>query len=603
MRGREATRAWTEPRPILLAALLAVLLVGTAGTVAAQSDRREAPAAKRAQPWSPELQDTRLGTAGISRQSEPPIVEQEPNNSPATATGVTLGREFVGAIDPAGDVDFFWIQLEGGTTVEIEVFAHRNGSELDSTLQILAPDGATQLAFNDDAVGWDSRLRFTPAANGRYYIVVRDFGGRGGPNFTYLVQTRVLVPAPGDPTSSMATGLGWAWSVVAGPGALYVLSDQRVLNRVNLSGQVSIVASDLRSPSALAMDGMGALLVAENTGVSTEVTRILPDGTRSTFARGLQSVMALTIGPDGDVWIADTAARLIHRFDPFGTVRGTFGLGSSTLFGLVTMAFSPSGDLHIGDYNQTVYRLRNGALEPVLTLPGIGGIAFDQAGNLYAGTFGDGIVLFGPDYRVLHRPFARQDLEMTGSLVFARATTGEMTSRLFAVNAGRGEIRELNSSGVPSPGLRIGIDLLVLTRESVRPAVVGAIYADTLQVQGSPGPLSWSLHSGSLPPGLTLNSSTGVIAGIPESTGTFTFTVRATAGTRIGSGTYTLQVTRPTVDATAAANHLLGQGAPLSEDLLRFLDLQGNRNGRFDIGDLQALLRNQPAGAASASPD
>jgi hypothetical protein len=42
------------------------------------------------------------------------------------------------------------------------------------------------------------------------------------------------------------------------------------------------------------------------------------------------------------------------------------------------------------------------------------------------------------------------------------------------------------------------------------------------------GLLSWSLVGGSLPAGLTLNSSTGAITGIPTQTGTFNLTFQVT---------------------------------------------------------------------------
>ncbi len=40
-----------------------------------------------------------------------------------------------------------------------------------------------------------------------------------------------------------------------------------------------------------------------------------------------------------------------------------------------------------------------------------------------------------------------------------------------------------------------------------------------------PGPFSWQVTSGSLPPGLTLNEQTGALTGTPTSTGSFAFTI------------------------------------------------------------------------------
>lgn len=59
---------------------------------------------------------------------------------------------------------------------------------------------------------------------------------------------------------------------------------------------------------------------------------------------------------------------------------------------------------------------------------------------------------------------------------------------------------------------------------------VGTPYVVTLQASGGTGVLSWSLASGSLPSGLTLNADTGTISGTPKAqgAGTADFTVQVT---------------------------------------------------------------------------
>jgi Putative Ig domain len=53
---------------------------------------------------------------------------------------------------------------------------------------------------------------------------------------------------------------------------------------------------------------------------------------------------------------------------------------------------------------------------------------------------------------------------------------------------------------------------------------------------------TWSLISGSLPVGVTLNSSTGLISGIPTVAGDFTFKIQLVSGTSSDVQTYTLTV-------------------------------------------------------------
>ena len=56
----------------------------------------------------------------------------------------------------------------------------------------------------------------------------------------------------------------------------------------------------------------------------------------------------------------------------------------------------------------------------------------------------------------------------------------------------------------------------------------GVAYSDTLAVAGGTGPFTWLASGGSLPPGVTLNSSTGVLSGTPTTVGLYSFTVRVT---------------------------------------------------------------------------
>ncbi len=57
---------------------------------------------------------------------------------------------------------------------------------------------------------------------------------------------------------------------------------------------------------------------------------------------------------------------------------------------------------------------------------------------------------------------------------------------------------------------------------------VNATYTNTLTAAGGTGPYSWTVTTGALPAGLTLNPATGVISGTPTASGFSNFTVSAT---------------------------------------------------------------------------
>ena len=68
----------------------------------------------------------------------------------------------------------------------------------------------------------------------------------------------------------------------------------------------------------------------------------------------------------------------------------------------------------------------------------------------------------------------------------------------------------------------------------------GQNYSYTIGVTPA-GTYSFSLQSGSLPPGYTL-SSAGLLSGVTSQTGTYTFTVKAVRGSCQGTQNYTLIV-------------------------------------------------------------
>lgn len=81
---------------------------------------------------------------------------------------------------------------------------------------------------------------------------------------------------------------------------------------------------------------------------------------------------------------------------------------------------------------------------------------------------------------------------------------------------------------------------------------VGVAYSSTVTSDEGTSPFTFSVFSGSLPAGLSLNASTGAITGTPTAAGTSTFTIRATDATgAIGDTTFQIIVTAPSAGGGA----------------------------------------------------
>lgn len=84
--------------------------------------------------------------------------------------------------------------------------------------------------------------------------------------------------------------------------------------------------------------------------------------------------------------------------------------------------------------------------------------------------------------------------------------------------------------------------LIITTNSPLSNGVVGEAYSHNFQAVGGAGGYSWSVISGSLPAGLSLNPSTGQISGIPTAAGLSTFTVQVSSGGQSVSKAYSINI-------------------------------------------------------------
>ena len=116
------------------------------------------------------------------------------------------------------------------------------------------------------------------------------------------------------------------------------------------------------------------------------------------------------------------------------------------------------------------------------------------------------------------------------TLANSNTATVNITGTPKTVGTSTVTIQATNGSGTPiSQSFTISVNpppSLTITTRTLAPGTVGQSYSFQLQAAFGTPPYTWSIVSGSLPPGLALNNSTGVISGSPTTVGTTTFYIQ-----------------------------------------------------------------------------
>ena len=543
------------------------------------------------------------------------VSETEPNNSAATATMAALGDTLVGFVNPAGDVDWFAFEVPAGTWLTIP----RGNPRYTISIVLVNADGGGMGGMDADDTGNRDTISTPIGIAGRHYIAIEAKQGGGSPdhNYSIVIKHAPFTPGPGDHIRQFARGLfvSKLMGAAAAPsGDIFFVSGFGV-GRIASDGSVSRFAEYPYHYGGLAIDASGRVLVAsvDNVdGVARPVVwRHSPTGERTVFVRlpsTHEYARGVVVDPSGDVWIGPAKEYAqsrwrIWRTDPLGVFRDSLDVSVE----IRAMAFSPSGELYF-TAAQGIYKLVNDVphlVAPVASDTELGNLAFDRDGYLYVAA-GSGVdlafgperargrvILYDPQLRVVQDPVAHVP-HIFGGLLFARDTDGSTTARLLAAQTQPGRLVELNPSGIRAPGWPVGAQQLQIDRTALRSGTVGSAYADTLRVTGASGPVTWAVTTGALPAGISLTPATGVVGGTPTDTGSFSFDVRATNGTRTASAIFSISVTHQAVTVTAAEiAEALDGGPALSAETVQALDAGGNRNGILDVGDLRAFLRTQ----------
>ncbi|MES2593681.1 MAG: GEVED domain-containing protein, partial [Verrucomicrobiota bacterium] len=224
------------------------------------------------------------------------------------------------------------------------------------------------------------------------------------------------------------------------------------------------------------------------------------------------------------------AARVVNFTVPAGAIPGLRG-ARFRLTNTMTPGFSnASGMGEVEDHLITIYCPAI-TLSPTSLPTATVGSAFSQAMNATGGT--------GPFTWSISSGSLPSWATLNPTTGVISGTPTSTTSASFTIRA-----TDVNTCvGSRSFGITPVCPAISITPAAPDQMYRNTAYGQTFVASGGTGPYTWSVSSGSLPAGLTLASSTGILSGTPTTLGSSTFTLR-TQDTYGCAGTlaYTVQV-------------------------------------------------------------
>ena len=168
------------------------------------------------------------------------------------------------------------------------------------------------------------------------------------------------------------------------------------------------------------------------------------------------------------------------------------------------------------------------------------------------------------------------------------------------------------TNGIGSPAsqsftLTVTLPPLVLTTTSLPAGTVGVPYSQALTATGGQSPYTWSLSSGALPAGLTLNASTGTISGSPTAPGTADFTAEVTDGNgTTATSALSIGIASPVVAPTTDTLPVVGMASTPNGGGYWLVDSAGDVapfGSALTHGSLAGVRLNAPITRIVSTPD
>jgi streptogramin lyase len=324
----------------------------------------------------------------------------------------------------------------------------------------------------------------------------------------------VEFPAP----NALATKAGGAGIAVGPDGALWFAeTDSNRIGQITTTGaSIDFGVPTVNSqPQQIVVGADGALWFTEE-GTSKIARLTTTDGvTEYPTLTAASAPLGIVAGPDEALWFTENAANRIGRITTAGVV---------TEYVIPTAASEPSG-IAVGP---------DGALWFTESATSkIGRIAI-------TGTFTEYVTpsaASGPQAITAGADGALWFTELSANRIGRITTDGVVTEYPIPTGASGAQTITLGPDGAIWLGENAGNQIARFTfvpvlnmscSVSTSALQVGKAYSATCTSTGGIQPYTYKISSGSLPPGVVLNPSTGAIGGTPTLPGTFSYTVQVT---------------------------------------------------------------------------
>ena len=188
----------------------------------------------------------------------PNVLKAAPNQDKEHATSADMlpPLAFNGIIAQKGEADWFRFKAKKGQPLDLNVYARRLRSPLDSVLELFDEKGKS-IASNDDTGGPDSYLKFTPSEDGEYLLRIKDQLGSGGSDYTYRIEITPVQPSLMLTIPQVARNDSQTRQYIVIPKGNR-FATMISAKRVNFSGDLAFSADDLPAGVTLHADTMPA---------------------------------------------------------------------------------------------------------------------------------------------------------------------------------------------------------------------------------------------------------------------------------------------------------------------------------------------------------